>query len=189
MAISHIASPFPNLSLPHPSLCSTTSKMPSSESLTSSFPIPALTPLATGSNRPTYQSIRVTCTQLNSNATSIFTSSTGGGLHGRLTLTMAATKYLTITGVANTCIAPLPPGTLTGPQISESVCLHREQLNHFQLYYNVDKALHNQLIAATPKVFLQAIKDLTFGLGQQFCLDITTHLGATYGEISPDKLD
>jgi hypothetical protein len=91
-----------------------------------------------GTNKPTYQSICIACTQLDSNATSIF-ASTGGGLHGHLTQTMTATKYLLTIAEANTFIAPLPPGTLThtagatGPQISESTRLHKEQLNHFQL--------------------------------------------------------
>jgi hypothetical protein len=127
-----------------------------------------LTPIAMGTNRPTYESIRITRTQLNSNAASIF-AYVGGGLHGHLTLTMTATEYLTITGEANAFITPLPSGTLThtagatGPQICESVHVHKEQLYHFQLYYTIDKALRNQLINATPKVFLQ---DPTHGFGQ-----------------------
>jgi hypothetical protein len=39
-----------------------------SESITSSFPVATLTPLASGTNEPNYQSIRIARTQLNSNA-------------------------------------------------------------------------------------------------------------------------
>jgi hypothetical protein len=169
--------------------------MTSSASITSSFPVPELTPLATGTtNEPTYQSIHVACTQLNSNATSIF-STIGGGLHGHLALTMTAAEYLTLAGATNAFVIPHNPGTLThvagatGPQISEAVRLHKEQLDNFQLYHTVDKSLRNQLIATTPEVFIQALKDPTVGFGQHSCLDIITHLRATNGEITPDELD
>jgi hypothetical protein len=46
--------------------------MPTSNTITASFPIPDLTSLATSTNKTTYQSIRIAQTQLNSNATSIF---------------------------------------------------------------------------------------------------------------------
>jgi hypothetical protein len=169
--------------------------MPSTtESITSSFPVATLTPLAIGTNEPTYQSIRIARTQLNSNAASIYASE-GGGLHGHLTLTMTAAEYLVAAGADNAFTAPLPPIPLihpagaTGPQISEAVRLHKELLDKFQLYHNVDKALRNQLITATPAVFLQARKDPILGFGQRTCLDLLSHLRSTYGEITPEELD
>jgi 7-keto-8-aminopelargonate synthetase-like enzyme len=98
-------------------------------------------------------------------------ASEGGELHGHLTLTMTTTEYLAITGAANAFTTSLPPTTLTqagatGPQISEAVRLHKELLDQFQLYHNINKALRNQRMTATPAVFLQAIKDPTLGFGQ-----------------------
>jgi hypothetical protein len=108
---------------------------------------------------------------------------------------MTAAEYLVIAGADNAFTAPLPPTPLlhaagaTGPQISKAVRLHKELLDKFQLYHNIDKALRNQLITATPAVFLQAIKDPTLGFGQRTCLDLLSHLRSTYGEITPEELD
>jgi hypothetical protein len=166
----------------------------SSDTITASFPVSDLTPLATGTNEPTYQSIRIARTQLNSNAASIFSAS-GGGLHGHLALTMTAAEHLAVVGANNAFQVPPNPGTLvhpinaTAPQISEAVRLHKDALATFQLYHNVDKALRNQLIKATPEVFIQATKDPILGFGRCTCLTILTHLRTTYGEITPDELD
>jgi hypothetical protein len=106
---------------------------------------------------------------------------------------MTDAEYLAIAGTP--FIVPLNPGTLThppgatGPQISEAVRTHKEQMDNFQLYYNVDKALRNQLLAATPEAFIQTIKDPYLGFGQRTCLDVITHLRTTYGEITPNELD
>jgi hypothetical protein len=120
-------------------------------------------------------------------------SPAGGGLHGHLALTMTDAEYLAIAGTP--FIVPLNPGTLThlpgatGPQIAEAVRTHKEQMDNFQLYYNVDKALRNQLLAATPEAFIQTIKDPYLGFGQRSCLDVIIHLRTTYGEITPNELD
>jgi hypothetical protein len=159
--------------------------MSTSDTITASFPVTNLTLLVTGTNEPTYQSIRIAQTQLNSNAASIF-SAAGGRLHGHLALTMPAAEHLAIVGAGNAFQVPLNPGPLvhpinaTAPQISEAVRLHKEALATFQLYHNVDKALRNQLIKATPEVFIQAAKNPILGFG---------HLRTAYGKITPDELD
>jgi hypothetical protein len=48
--------------------------MTSSDTITASFPVQALMPVATGTNGPTYQNIIVARTKLNSNAASIFST-------------------------------------------------------------------------------------------------------------------
>jgi hypothetical protein len=48
----------------------------------------------------------------------------------------------------------------------------------------VDKALRNQLIAATPDIYLHELRDLYLGYASTSCLEIITHLCETYGVIS-----
>jgi hypothetical protein len=108
---------------------------------------------------------------------------------------MTDAEHLAVVGAGNAFQIPRNPGTLvhpinaTAPQISEAVRLHKEALATFQLYHNVDKALRNQLIKATPEVFIQATKDPILGFGRCTCLTILTHLRTAYGEITPDELD
>jgi hypothetical protein len=166
--------------------------MTTTDSLTAHFPVPTLSPLAIGTDEPTWKTIREARTQLNSNAASI-PSNAGGGRHGHLKLTMTAAEYSRI--VPTPFVAPLHPGVLahpanaTGPQILEATRLHKLALDDFRVYHTVDQALRNQLIEATPPTYLQTVKDPLLGFGQVSTLDILTHLRATYGTITPEELD
>eukprot|EP00978_Attheya_sp_CCMP212_P024925 scaffold79126_cov39-Attheya_sp.AAC.1 len=53
----------------------------------------------------------------------------------------------------------------------------------------MDKALRKQLIASTPEVYLQDIRDPVLGYANTTCLAVITHLRDTYGEISQEDLD
>jgi hypothetical protein len=57
------------------------------------------------------------------------------------------------------------------------------------LYSNVDKALRNQLHAAVPKVYINAILNPIIGIGNTMRLQLITHLHTTYGHIAEAELD
>eukprot|EP00978_Attheya_sp_CCMP212_P028862 scaffold100793_cov51-Attheya_sp.AAC.1 len=151
-----------------------------------------ITPIASQNEEPNYASIRVAHTQLHDNAAAIF-SPAGGGCHGHLALTMTDVKYFAITNVAFT-VAINPTGDpvmvrSSRLESSENLCKHEEAKKAFKLYHDVDKALRKQLIAATPEVYLQDLRDPILGYANITCLAIITHLRYTYGEILQEALD
>jgi hypothetical protein len=166
--------------------------MATPESIAVRFPVQTLPLVADHSNQPTYASILAARIALNSNATTI-ASSAGGGLHGHLALVMTAVEYLALTGVA--FVAPVAPPALdhiagaTAAQIIEDNRLHKSSTSEFQRYHYTDQALRQQLIAATPEVYIQAVKDPLLGFGRVTTLTILTHLRTTYGEITAEDLE
>jgi hypothetical protein len=60
--------------------------------ITASFPLPLLNPIATITSPPTYATIRAAQTQLNANATTV-PSYAGDGIHGHLALTLKTADY------------------------------------------------------------------------------------------------
>jgi hypothetical protein len=166
--------------------------MASTNDITMNFIHPVITPLATKLEEPTYRSIRTARTQLHDNAAGIFSSS-GGGCHGHLALTMTDTEYFAITQVAFAVPInpPIDPNLVTTSRMetTENLRKHDEAKKAFKLYHDVDKALRKQLIIATPEVYLQDIKDPILGYANTTCLEIITHLRDTYGEISQEDLD
>eukprot|EP00978_Attheya_sp_CCMP212_P045820 scaffold361923_cov40-Attheya_sp.AAC.1 len=166
--------------------------MTSPESVATNFPVQVIPLVAIGTKEPTYASILEVRTALNSNTTTI-PSTEGGGVHGHLALVLTAVEYLAVTGVA--FVPPVQPGPLvhaaatTAAQIIKTNRLHKSATNKFQVYHAVDQALRKLLIAATPEVFIRAIKDPLLGFGRVTTLAILTHLRTTYGEITPEDLD
>lgn len=162
--------------------------------LLSLFPIPVLTPVATSTSVPTYASLQVVQTELNSNATAIH--STGGdGRFGHLVLTMQPAKYATLTHNVPYAV-PVHPGATpvhapnaTGPQIAENTRLHELELRIFRTYHAVDQALRQQLLAACPPTYVRALQDRDLGFGNVPTLALLTHLWTTYGRITPEALD
>ena len=151
-----------------------------------------LTVIATKTEEPTYASIRIARTQLHDNAAAVHTSA-GGGAHGHLALTMTAAEYRATANI--TFIVPVNPigDPVMVPtsrlQSAENIRLHDQARKDFKLYHDVDKALRNQLIAATPAVYLQDLRDPNLGFASTTCLELITHLRETYGEISQEDLD
>ena len=166
--------------------------MTTPESIAVRFPVQTLPPVAVATTRPTYASILAARISLNSNATTI-ASSAGGGLHGHLALVMTEAEYLALTGVA--FIVPVAPPELvhaagaTAANIIEDNRLHKSASAEFQRYHYTDQALRQQLIAATPEVYIQAVKDPLLGFGRVTTLTILTHLRTTYGEITAEDLE
>jgi hypothetical protein len=166
--------------------------MTTPESIAVRFPVQSLPLVATKTEQPTYASILAARIGLNGNATTI-NSTAGGGLHGHLALVLTAAEYLAMAGVA--FIPPAAPAPLahavgaTAAQIIEDNRIHKSATGLFQQYHYTDQALRQQLIAATPEVYIQAVKDPLLGFGQVTTLTILTHLRTTYGEITAEDLE
>ena len=164
-------------------------------SITASFPIPVLTPIATITSPPTYATIRLAQTQLNSNATTV-PSHEGDGIHGHLALTLKPAAYLLRSGgipfIApvngpRQPVHPVPAGTAA--QIAEINRVFYDNQATFRTYMETDKALRNQLIAAIPADYLRGLADPELGLGSVTCLTILSHLWDTWGAITQIELD
>jgi hypothetical protein len=161
------------------------------DAITAYFPDKTLTPLSSGTDEPTYASIKKARDELNGNAASI-PSLRGGGIHGHLALTLTDAEYLQIANEAFD--APVHPGPLvytanaTGPQQVEQARLYKLNLEEFRVYLAVNQALRNQLLASVNPTYLLAVKDPILGFGQITCLALITHLRTVYGIITPMML-
>jgi hypothetical protein len=120
---------------------------------------------------PTLASILAAHVELDVNAASSF-SARGDGIPGILALTISKEYYTTrsIDGVAFK--APTPPTEapthvhdVTEAHIAEANRKHKAHgIEYTMNYYNMDKALCNQLIKAAPAIFFAAICDPVIGL-------------------------
>jgi hypothetical protein len=157
-------------------------------SVTSNFPIAALTPIATINSTPSFLSIRTVQKELNTNAASVH-SYEGGANHGLLALTISPQAYLAITGVPfqPPAVPPAHPnlaGLNTAAQIAHAVRQHIEDKRVFLEYKDTDKALVRMLMEATPIQYIQALEHPDLGFSGLTCLQIMTHLHEEYGQIS-----
>ena len=163
--------------------------MTSANSIISNFLFPNLTPISKITAEPTFQSAQTACTKLNINLESIFTQ-LGGGIHGPLALVMTNAKYTSTTSIVaffvpiNPDIAPIHSDTSTMAQIYDTTRIHGENHRAFQLYHNLDKALRNHIIKATPSTFLQELQDPILILGKVICLQMLMNFHKTYGKIT-----
>jgi hypothetical protein len=94
----------------------------------------------------------------------------GGGLQGHLALVVTPKCYVLIAGAANPIIPPvaLPPKptiivNATGAQIFAAVCQHNKQVYLFQRFHDTSKAIVHSIIAATPKIHIEALLDTKLG--------------------------
>lgn len=167
--------------------------MTADSTITSTFPIAALTPIATPTSPPTFQSLRNAQRELNACASSVH-SDGGGGRHGHLSLTIDAATFLALTGVAFIVpvappLAPVLPPAATGPIITEANRQHAEDKRLFHRYHDTDKALIKMLIAAVPPIYLDPLNDPDYGFAHVTTLEMLTHLKTTYGRISIAERD
>ena len=153
------------------------------------FPHPVLSPIATTTQEPTYESLRQAQTQSNANASSVHSNS-GGGSHGHLVLTMPPAEYALLPNVvaliAPVCPPnhPVHPAQAKQPQITEINCLHKAMHHIFRTYDDLDKDLKTQIIQATPVCYINALRHQTLGFSTITSLDLLTHLWNTYGMIT-----
>jgi len=158
------------------------------------FPHPVLSPIATSTQEPTYESLRQAQTQLNANASSVHSNS-GGGRFGHLVLTMPPAEFALLPNIVAFIPPPCPPDhpvhppNATQPQITEINRLHKATQQIFRTYDDLDKDLKTQLIAATPLCYIDALSHDTLGFTNVTCLAILTHLWSTYGTITQAELD
>lgn len=166
---------------------------PSDTAVTSTFPYVVLSPVATSTTQPTYQSIHQAQRELNANAASVY-SSAGGGLHGHLALTITPAAYQLLAGVPFD-VPPVPPAVpvmppqATAAQIAEGIRLHADNSKIFHRYHDLDKSLLRQLIAATPAFYTEALNNADYGFTNVTCLQMLTHLKTEYGKISIAERD
>jgi hypothetical protein len=154
---------------------------------------PALSPIATSTEEPTYASLKRAQQQLNSHATSIH-SHGGDGSHGHLALTVSAATYISITGTpfqapVNPTAQPNHPRGSEGAEITELNRQHLVNQKTYRLYQQTDKSLRNQLITAVPLLYIEDLLDDTIGWGNTTCLQLLDHLWETYGTITAVELE
>jgi hypothetical protein len=159
------------------------------------FPVPVLTPFATNTRLPSHVSLLVLQRELNSNAMSVH-SYAGGGRHGHLALTVTPLRYSVLVPTNTPFIAPTAPtvdptitNNATGPQISEAIRNHQEQIRVFQRYHDTDRALLRALLEATPSTYIEALADPDVGFANVTTLDVLTHLLTTYGALTAADRD
>jgi hypothetical protein len=163
-------------------------------SIAQSFPITTITPIANILHRPSYASLRIAQTELNSNAASVH-SNLGGGEHGHLVLTIPTAEYLILTEDTpfnipeNPPAQPIHPAGATISVITEANRQHLEAKQIFKTYHAVDQALRKQVLAAVPDVYTRALKHATTGYGNITSLQLLTHLWTNYGTITQLELD
>jgi hypothetical protein len=163
-------------------------------SISQSFPITTLPPIATINSRPSYASLRIAQTELNSNAASVHSNS-GGGQHGHLVLTISPAEFRTITNNVdfnvpeNPPTQPVHPTGATGSVITEANRQHLEAKQIFKTYHEVDQALRKQILAAVPHVYIRALKHITTGYGNTTSYQLLSHLWTNYGTITQTELD
>jgi hypothetical protein len=154
---------------------------------------PALSPIATSTEEPTYASLKRAQQQLNSHATSIH-SHGGDGSHGHLALTVSAATYISITGTpfqapVNPTAQPNHPRGSEEAEITELNRQHLVNQKTYRLYQQTDKSLRNQLITAVPLLYIEDLLDDTIGWGNTTCLQLLDHLWETYGTITAVELE
>jgi len=125
-----------------------------------------------------YASLRLAQTELDGNAASVHSNSSGG-LHGHLALTISAEDYLYEAGVSyekppNPPEQPILPATPTVPQISDAHRKNTAAKQLFQTYHAVDKALRNQISEAVPDVYIHALRHTVTGYGNVTSLCLLT---------------
>ena len=156
--------------------------------VTSTFPYVVLSPVATTTTKPTYQSIQTAQRELNANAASVH-SIGGDGQHGHLFLTIDDAAYTKLVGISFDApelpdAVPTIPAEATAAQIAEINRQHAAKLKEFHLYHDLDKVLLRQLIAATPAIYIDALSDPDYGFTAVTCLTMLQHLKSAYGTIS-----
>ena len=132
--------------------------------IVSTFPHAAILATNAPGTEPTYESLHLATTQLNSNAASIPTDG-GDGLLGHIVLTIGDTAYAALrTGnVAHPApsapaASPTIPPTATAALIVELRQQFTDSKATFRTYYAVDATLKKQLLAATNERFLISLK-------------------------------
>ena len=158
------------------------------------FPHPVLSPIATSTQEPNYESLRKAQTQLSANSSSVHSNSRGGR-NGHLVLTMPPAEFALLPNIVAFIVPPCPPDhpvhppSATQPQITKINRLHKAMQQIFRTYDELDKDLKTQVIEATPLCYTDALSHDTLGFANVTCLDLLTNLWSTYGTITQAELN
>jgi hypothetical protein len=159
--------------------------------LIAGFPHSSL-PKITG--EPTFDDLKVIWWLLHTNAMS-FASSEGGGRHGHLGVIMTNEEYFAIT----VDVFPVPnnPGPsaevvvmvgMTEAVIAETKRLHREAIQVYYIYHNVDQDIKKLIIDSFDNAYRNALSDEIVGYANCTSLQLLTHPLTYYAMISPTEL-
>jgi hypothetical protein len=156
----------------------------------SSYPHAELTKLTT---KPNLRSLTTLFCALNENAASVH-SDRGGGANGYLWLAMPDVDFMTMAGAAPVVIPQHPgphPGHVVGVTnhvMVETNRLHKEAVEEFKSYTQVNRDLKEMLLKAIPEAYLEELKDDNVGFTNSSTLDIVTFLKTRYGIVKQHEL-
>jgi hypothetical protein len=160
-----------------------------------SFPHPIL-PTVEGDTD--YQTIHTTRKFLQANSRAIHTH-LGGGTLGHLSLIISDVSYSNI--APSTADAPTlwetpnapwrAPATTDGTSAQISAARHvwEEDVQTYQTYTSVQKALKNQIISVFEPMYLEILNDSMVGYANISARDMLYHLFETYGNITAVDLE
>jgi uncharacterized coiled-coil protein SlyX len=142
---------------------------------------------------PSYDTLKTVRDKLKENASSI-RSLLGGGMNGHMGAILTAAQYVHIDITAY--VAPnnpgqnpvYPPGA-TGPVIANLNRIHDQDVELWNEYECLTKAIKKQIIAAVDPIYLQGLRNANSGYNNINCPTILEYLFTNYGEIEEDDLD
>jgi hypothetical protein len=117
----------------------------------------------------------------------------GGGRHKHLGIIMTNEEYFAIT----VDFFPIPnnPGPsaavvagMTAAVIAEMTRLHKEAIQVYRTYHNVDQAIKKLIIESFDDAYLNALSDKIVGYENCTSLQLLTHLLTYYAMIAPTEL-
>jgi hypothetical protein len=117
----------------------------------------------------------------------------GGGGHGHLVIILTNEEYFAIavdvfpvtnnTGPSATVVAGM-----TAVVITETTRLHKEAIQVYRTYHDVDQAIKRLIIESFDDVYLNALSDEIVGYANCTSLQFITHLLTYYAMIAPIEL-
>jgi hypothetical protein len=162
-----------------------------SEGIFNTFPNAVLTPLPL--QRPTAQTIELLQQEVSTNAISVF-STRGNGMLGHFALAVQPAVYNAAAGVNFDPPLPAVPGSIhpvgaTAPIITKAnrQFVHNQQ--ELSIYASTDAKLKQQILAAVPATYTNALKYKYLGYTNVTTLAILTHLQEKYGTITTHVLN
>jgi hypothetical protein len=157
------------------------------------FPHPKLTKISDGTSVPTYEALTRLQEELFANTMAI-PSVRGGGIYGHLILLHTPVEYALLEGAEDFELpddpGPQPdfPNNANSAVVAQTTAVHKAEHAERKLYQAVEKAICQQIIEATPPMYLETLREKKFGLSRVTCRQMHTHLWNTYGEITPALL-
>jgi hypothetical protein len=164
-------------------------KVPTADEIASSFlerPMPII-------GKPTRSLLIPLREIVHANACQIHTT-LGGGLYGYLGAFLPAAEYNALNGAA-AFNAPIYPRNVlaaahggTGPQITDALRAHKEQMRQFDTYQAVMQALRKQIIDTIEEKYIMSLRNKYTRYNSVHPKDLLKYLFDTYGKIMPEDV-